>query len=237
MEVCQRCNKRQAITVIGGRKLCEHCARDEIIKRVKREIYDSKQFSFNDKVAIILDEQFRPLSTILSFIISKACYKCKLQVEEVLINADSNYINDIIWKMIIEGEKLSHKIKILPFTSDFLLTYLIYTISSNDSNYLSFAKSLVVFNNNIFFVPLYSTSVLELKGFAELKLKWKDAVFDKIYGWTLSYLKENFELFHTFHTSIQLFKKKTCKKCNAFIDSGEYCQRCNKLLTSLSPLY
>ncbi|BFH74309.1 hypothetical protein SJAV_22530 [Sulfurisphaera javensis] len=237
MEICQRCNKREAITVIGGRKLCEYCARDEIIKRVRREIYDSKQFSYNDKVAIIIEEEFGPLSALLKFIIDKACYKCKLIIDEVKVNVQKDNINDIIWNMIIEAEKLQHKIKVLPFTSDFLLSYLIYSISSQDSNYLSFAKVMTIFNNNIFFIPLYSTSINELKGFAEIKLRWRDEMFNKIYEWTLSYLQENYELFHTFHSSIKLFQGKTCKLCNAFINEGEYCQRCNKILASLSRPY
>lgn len=238
MDFCQRCNRRQAVTVIGGRKLCENCARDEIIKRVRKEIYESKQFNFNDSVLIIVDEQFSPLSTLLNFIIGKACYKCKLHVELLKIeNNNENSINDTLWKMITVGKKQPHKIKVLPFTSDFLLSYLIYSLSLNDSNYLSFTESLVIFDNSIFFIPLHSTSIQELKGFAEYKLSWKDEMFNRIYEWTISYLHENYELFHTFHTSVQLFRRKTCKYCNAFIEDGDYCQRCNSFLTSLSRPY
>ena len=237
MTLCQRCNKREAITVIGGRKLCIYCARDEIIKRVRKEIYETKQINFNDKVVIITDNQFRPIADIMKYIIEKACYKCKLEVIEKEIDTnDSNNINDAIWKLITEGIIIPQK-KILPFTSDFLLSYLIYSVSVKDSNYLSFSSPLVTFNDNVFLIPLYSTSIEELKGFAEIKIDWKDELFAKIYSWTISYLSDNYELFHAFHTSIKLFEKKKCKYCNAFIDEGDYCPRCKRILTSLSPLY
>ncbi|MBP1356950.1 MAG: hypothetical protein JZD40_00435 [Sulfolobus sp.] len=236
MVLCQRCNKREAITVIGGRKVCEYCARDEIVKRVRKEIYETKQITYNDKVVIITDEQFKPVADLLKYIIEKACYKCRLQVSQVKIEVESNNINDLIWKLITESLKIQQK-KILPFTSDFLLSYMIYSISMKDSNYLAFSSPSVAFNENIFLIPFYSTSIIELKGFAELKLMWKDESFNKIYSWVISYLNENYELFHTFYTSVKLFKKKTCKYCYAFIDEGDYCQRCKTFLTSPSPLY
>ena len=237
MVLCQRCNKREAITVIGGRKLCGYCARDEIIKRVRKELYETKQINFNDKVIIVTDNQFKPIADLMKYIIEKACYKCKLEVSKLEIDtSDSNNINDAIWKLITESIKL-HQKKILPFTSDFLLSYLIYSISVTDSNYLSFSSPLVVFNDNVFFIPFFSTSIAELKGFAEIRINWRDELFAKIYSWTISYLSENYELFHTFHTSIKLFEKKKCKYCNAFIDEGDYCQRCKRILTSLSPPY
>jgi len=237
MTLCQRCNKREAITVIGGRKLCEYCARDEIVKRVRKELYETKQINFNDKVVIITDNQFKPIADLMKFIIEKACYKCKLEVNEVEIDtSDTNNINDVIWKLIIESTTIPQK-KILPFTSDFLLSYMIYSISVKDSNYLSFSSPLVTFNDNVFIMPFFSTSVLELKGFAEIKMDWKDETFAKIYSWANSYLNDNYELFHTFYTSIKLFEKKKCKYCNAFIDEGDYCQRCKRILTSLSPPY
>mgnify|MGYP001772552941 CR=1 FL=1 len=234
MTLCQRCNKREAITIIGGRKLCIYCARDEIIKRVRKELYETRQINFNDKVVIVTDDQFKPIANLMKYIIEKSCYKCNLEVNEVEIDTnDSNNINDAIWKLIVESIIIPQK-KILPFTSDFLLSYLIYSVSVKDANYLSFSSPLVTFNNNVFIVPFFSTSVMELKGFAEIKMNWRDELFAKIYSWVTSYLSDNYELFHAFHTSIKLFEKKKCKYCNAFIDEEDYCQRCKSFLTSLS---
>jgi hypothetical protein len=240
--LCQRCNKRESLVTIGGRRLCEVCARDEIVKRIRREIHNIKLFNYSDEVAVLTKEPLDGISKVLAYIINRACYRCKLKVDVIELPADENCknINDYIWSYIIEGKKLQkYKVKVLPFFSDFFLSYMIYSISTKDFSYLSIINLVKKIDDSYFFLPLFSVPLEELKGFVEIKeLKFQDELFNTIFNWVRSELSENQELFHAYLSSLKLFGYKECKSCSAFIiDGEEYCARCKKFLASPSPPY
>ncbi|AAY80732.1 hypothetical protein [Sulfolobus acidocaldarius] len=244
MDLCQRCGKREYFTVIGGRKLCSMCGKDEIVKRVRKEMHQSKLFNYNDRVAIISPEPLQQISDIVESIIGKAFYRVNLKIEKVEISISNyNYINEYMWNLLLESKKLSdYKIKVLPFTSNFFLAYMLESISISDYSYLSLFNPYSIIDTTIIFIPLYSTPIQEIECFSKIdynKIKFKDELFNTIFDWVNQQLRENYELFHTYFNTINLFRTDNkCKNCGAYINSGqEYCERCKTYLASPSHLY
>ena len=132
-----------------------------------------------------------------------------------------------------------YKVKILPFPSNFFLAYLLYSVSTKDYSYINYVTSYKLLSDGTrFFIPLYSISLLELNAFGEIKeISFNDEIFDAIFRWVNTQLSENYELFHTFIASTSLFNSTKCKSCDALIESGEYCARCKRTLTSPFPPY
>jgi len=240
MNLCQRCNKREAKYVVGGRKLCEICARDEIVKRVRKEIHNSKMFNYNDKVAILAPNNMDQIAELLTHIIGKACYTCNLKIDKVSVQFDYQGINEYIWSLIMEAKNLKeYSVKVLPFPSNFYLAYLLYSVTMKNYSYLNYVTSSKTLNDGTkIFIPLYSIPLSELSAFGIInEISFNDDVFNLIFSWVNTQLAENYELFHTFITSTSLFNYPKCKSCDAFIESGEYCARCKRTLASPSPPY
>ncbi|MEM0091205.1 MAG: hypothetical protein QW550_01145 [Saccharolobus sp.] len=237
--LCERCNKRDTVTEVGGRKLCMICSKDEIIKRIKREFYPNKILSSNDKVLFAYPRYLHKISDILKSIIINKIYKIyKLEYFELVVEP-KNSINDEIWNLLINSKSFSEKnnIKkvILPFTSDFLMSYLIYSIIKQEFTYIGLLEFEYKINNISFLVPFYNTSILELRGFLDDKsYETKDEIFNEILKWELEALKENFELFHAFHNSRKLFQGNyKCENCGGIINSPvKYCSRCSAIFAS-----
>ncbi|MEM0015665.1 MAG: hypothetical protein QXE59_01235, partial [Saccharolobus sp.] len=155
--LCERCNKRDTVTEVGGRKLCMICSKDEIIKRIKREFYPNKILSSNDKVLFAYPRYLHKISDILKSIIINKIYKIyKLEHFELVVEP-KNSINDEIWNLLINSKSFSEKnnIKkvILPFTSDFLMSYLIYSIIKQEFTYIGLLEFEYKINNISFLVP------------------------------------------------------------------------------------
>ncbi|MEM4139342.1 MAG: hypothetical protein QW250_07405, partial [Sulfolobaceae archaeon] len=128
---------------------------------------------------------------------------------------------------------------ITPFTADFLAAYTIYSAITGEFRYSQFIDYEVIVNEKIkLYQPFYNITLSELNVIEEVKiLNTGDLLFDKIYSWILSNLKDSEELLRSFRNSSLLIKpfiSKKCKKCGANINdiNSEYCENCTTLVTS-----
>ncbi|WP_338601488.1 hypothetical protein V6M85_00230 [Sulfolobus tengchongensis] len=239
--ICERCNKREAVTVVGGRRLCSLCAKDEIIKRVKRELYPSKIISYQDKIIFAYPSYLKLISDIIkNILISKIYSKFDLEYYELQIEPQSS-ITDDIWNIIIKSRAFAEKYNIhkifLPFTADFLMAYLLYSIINQEYTYIQLIGFEYNLSNTSFLIPFYNTSLQELQGFLmnDVYFQTRDEVFNDILSWEKDMLKENYELFHAFHNSKKLFERKEyrCEGCGGIINSPvKYCERCSLVYSS-----
>ncbi len=240
--LCERCNKRDTVTTIGGRKLCSVCAKDEIVKRIKREFYPRKALVENDKIIIAYPVYLKPLSELLINIITKLYKKFNIEYLSLEIEPINN-INDEIWKLILKSkcvaEKSGIKKIILPYTSDFLMAYLIYATAKGDYTYVNLMNFEYKVNDILYLLPFYNTSLMELNGFEnmnEYRIVTMDEVFNDILEWEKSLLKDNYELFHAFQNSRKIFEEKSyrCEECGGIINSPvKRCERCSLISASL----
>jgi hypothetical protein len=240
--LCERCKKRDSIAVVGGRKLCVLCARDEIIKRIKREFYPNKVLVYREHILFAYPIYLSQISDLLKMILLDKIYKkFSLSYSELPIDPTNSIIDDI-WSIIIKSKIFSKQNNInkviLPFTADFLMAYLIYSISKGDYTYINLLDFEYKLDNILFLIPFYNTSIIELQGFInanELNLITKDELFNTIIKWETELLKDNYELFHAFHNSKKLFQEKNykCEGCGGLINSPvKYCGRCSVAFAS-----
>ncbi|BBG23838.1 hypothetical protein [Sulfuracidifex tepidarius] len=233
---CEHCKKREAITVVGGRKVCEVCARNEILKRIRRDAISKKTFSYKERVLITIPDFLKTEGDLLKALLMKACYSCKLEGEvlEVTTN-DQNGIVEKLWKVLRLSMNPSHNIRkvVLPFTADFLMAYIIYAVSTKEKDYVWLLNYKHEINGVTFVMPFFSTSQKELSGYFTHELVTGDPLFDSILKWEEGNLGENYELFHAYWNSGKILQgEKHCSFCGAYIRDGEACQRCSQLTTS-----
>lgn len=227
--ICTKCGKNQAEVLISGKYLCVHCARSEIVKRFRKELSLSKFLDREDRVVILTTENFMDVSSLIEKLIYNICKSCKLDVIIDKINEEED-INKTLWKIMIKIRETDFKKIILPFTADFFLSYLIYSISTGYMGYLELYSLVVEVYSKKIFVPFYSTPRFELLGFSEItgELKTKDAFLNEIIKWASKQFADN-EIYHTFGSSINVIKlenRKRCKICNAIIERGDCCKYC-----------
>ncbi|MCH4815007.1 MAG: hypothetical protein QXY87_04255 [Saccharolobus sp.] len=241
--MCERCNKRDAINVVGGRRLCSICSKDEITKRIKRELYPRKIIVHDDKILFAYPSYLSFIQEILRNIINKIYTRFNLQYYEINLEPQNSILDDI-WNLIIKSKQFSEKNGInkifLPFTADFLMAYLIYSITNQDYTYIQMIGLEYKVNNISFLIPFYNTSLYELQGFINNEsnaILTKDEIFNEILTWERDMLKENYELFHAFHNSKKLLetgrKDYRCEGCGGVINSPvKYCARCSLIYSS-----
>lgn len=242
--MCERCNKRNAINVVGGRRLCEICSKDEITKRIKRELYPRKIIVYKDKILFAYPSYLSFIREILKNIINKIYAKFNLQYYEITLEPQHSILDDM-WNLIVKSKRFSEENGIskifLPFTADFLMAYLIYSITNQDYTYIKMIGLEYNVNNISFLIPFYNTSLYELQGFFTNEsnniFETKDEIFNEILAWERDTLKENYELFHAFHNSKKLFETKEkeyrCEGCGGVINSPvKYCARCSLIYSS-----
>lgn len=237
--LCVKCNKNTAEIYISGKYLCKFCARDEIVKRIRRELSSTRFLDKNDAVLIIFPSFYKELPPLLSSIIGKICKECNLTFNYLEIS-DNIEINRVLWNIIIAIKNAKENKIILPFTSDFYLSYLIYSSSIGNYSYIYLYNIILKIFDKTVFIPLYNTPITELKGFSEItgELNVKDELFNQILGWARSNFTDN-EIYHSFGNSIDVIlanNKNRCLFCNAILASPDsnYCKYCSE---SFSPLY
>ncbi len=225
--LCVKCNRNPAEISISGKLLCKQCARNEIIKRVRRELSETRILSREDKVILAYPDFYEDVAKLIKDIILKICKDCKLDFEEIRIEFKNNEINYDLWKLFTNIMKSNLNKIILPFTADFFLSYMIYSISTFNYGFLSYYGLTNIFNDKILFTPLYNTPLKELKGFNEItgELITNDQLFNGILKWANAEFSDN-EIFHTFENSLTIFKSNRCKICGAYTKSAEYCEYC-----------
>ncbi|WP_148692339.1 hypothetical protein [Acidianus manzaensis] len=236
--LCVKCNKNYAEVYISGKYLCKFCSRDEIIKRVRRELSSTRFLDRNDAVLIVFPEFYKDVSYLIKNVINRICKECKINFsfEEI---SDEGDINKTLWDTVIKIKNSTENKIILPFTADFYLAYLIYSTSTRKYYYINLYDIIIhAFDKNIF-VPLYNTPLTELKGFSEVtgELNVKDELFNIILKWSKNNFSDN-EIYHSFGNSIQLIMdniKGRCNICNALLTSTDFacCEYCSKSFSHL----
>ncbi|EWG07046.1 MAG: hypothetical protein ASUL_05983 [Candidatus Aramenus sulfurataquae] len=228
--LCVKCNRFEGEVNVSGKLLCVQCARDEIVKRVRRELSSTGFLEKNDRVLIAYPTFYGNVAALIKDIVSRICKGCNLTIDEVKVEPKGD-INETLWTLFKEVFDLNYKKVILPLTADFFLSYLIYSISSLNHGFLSYYDLVTEFRGVKFFIPLFSTPLQELKGFSEItgELNTKDEVLDEILKWSHKEFQDN-EIFHTFVNSLTIFSGKRCKICGAYVrPNEEYCQYCLRL--------
>ncbi|MCY0873563.1 MAG: hypothetical protein OWQ47_01330 [Acidianus infernus] len=234
--ICTKCGKNQAEVLISGKYLCVYCARSEIVKRFRKELSLSKFLDREDKVMILTTENFMDVANLIEKLLYNICKSCKLDVLIDKIDEEED-INKTLWKLMIKIRESDFKKIILPFTADFFLSYLIYSISTGYMGYLDlYSQSIQLYSKKIF-IPFYSTPRFELLGFSEItgELKTKDAFLNEIIKWESKQFVDN-EIYHTFGKSINIIKlenRRRCKICNAIIEHGDCCKYCSESFSHL----
>jgi len=225
--LCVKCNRNPAEVSVSGKLLCKQCARNEIIKRIRRELSETRILNREDKAILIYPDFYENVAKLIKNIILKICKDCKLNFEETKVEFKDKEINYDLWRFFTNIMKLNTNKIILPFTADFFLSYMVYSISTSNYGFLSYYGLTSIFNNKIFFIPLYNTPLKELKGFNEItgELNTNDALLNEILKWSNIEFTDN-EIFHTFENSLTIFKNNRCKICGAYIRSAEYCEYC-----------
>ncbi|BDC19894.1 hypothetical protein [Acidianus sp. HS-5] len=235
--ICTKCGKNQAEVLISGKYLCTHCARSEIVKRFRKELSSSKFLDREDKVALLTTESFMDVTELIEKLLHNICKSCNLDISIYKIGEEEN-INKTLWKIMMKIREIEFKKIILPFTADFFLSYLIYSISTGNMGYLDLYSLIVDYSSKKIFIPFYSTPRFELLGFSEVtgELKTEDAFLNEIIKWASKQFTDN-EIYHTFGSSINIIRlenRRRCKICNVIIESGDYCKYCSE---SFSHLY
>ncbi|QIJ32893.1 hypothetical protein DFR86_11835 [Acidianus sulfidivorans JP7] len=236
--LCVRCNKNIAEVYISGKNLCKFCSRDEIIKRIRREISSTRFLDREDSVLIIYPDFYKEIVKLTENIINRICKECKINFSVKEISDDTD-INKLLWNISIEIKKSKENKIILPFTADFYLAYIIYSASKGKYYYINlYDITTNIFDKKIF-VPFYSTPLMELKGFNEItgELNVKDELFNSILQWSKNNFNDN-EIYHSFGNSISLIvenMKGRCKICNAILNSTDFdcCEYCSKSFSHL----
>ncbi len=234
---CEHCNKREAITVVGGRKVCEVCARNEILKRIRRDAVSTKTFTYKEKVLITIPDFLKSEGNLLKALLMKACYSCKLDGEVLEVSTkDESDIVGKLWKILrtsMETMKDRGRKVVLPFTADFLMAYVIYSVSTKQKDYVWLLNYKQEINGVVFIMPFFSTSQKELSGYLTHEIATGDSLFDSILKWEEENLGENYELFHVYWNSGKiLYGEKYCKLCGAYVTHDGLCQRCSLSTTS-----
>ncbi|MUN27968.1 hypothetical protein [Sulfuracidifex metallicus] len=230
---CEHCKKREAITTVGGRKVCDVCARNEILKRIRRDAVSRKVFDYKDKILFAEPDFLKGESELLKAILLKSCYSCNLDPYTLEIRTSGNSITDKLWEImrsvLMNATQRSIRKIVLPFTADFLMAYLIYSVSTGEKEYIWLLDYKNDFNGIEFIVPFFSTSWKELSGFMNSKTISGDNLMDLILNWERETLSENYELFHAYWNSANILKgDRRCKTCGAYVTHDDLCLRCSR---------
>lgn len=237
--LCVKCNKFPAEVYISGKYLCKACARDEIIRRIRRELSLTKFLDRNDNALIIFPEFYKDVAQLISNTLRRICKECNFNFSYLEV-ADDEDLNKVLWNVVITIKSIKEANKIiLPFTADFYLAYLVYSSTLGNYYYLYlYNLTLKIFDKNIF-VPFYETPRAELKGFSEItgELNVKDPLFNEILKWSRNSFIDN-EIFHSFGNSIDVIinnSKGKCVMCNAILMSSESscCKYCSESFSHL----
>lgn len=236
--LCVKCNKNTAEVYISGKYVCKLCARDEIIRRVRRELLITKFLNKTDTILIIFPTFYRDVVVLITNILKKICKNCNLNLSYLEISDDYD-LNKVLWSVVIAIKNARESKIILPFTADFYLAYLIYSSSMGSYYYLYLYNDILNIFNKSVFIPFYNTPITELNGFVEItgELKVKDELFNKILNWSKSNFIDN-EIYHSFGNSINMIinnNKNKCIICNALITYSEL-NCCKYCLASFSHL-
>ncbi len=233
--LCVKCNRFEGEVNVSGKLLCRQCARDEIVKRVRRELSSTGFLEKGDKVLLAYPAFYESVARLIREIVNWICKGCNITFNELRVEAKGN-VNETLWSLFTEVFNSNHKKVILPMTADFFLSYLVYSISTSNYGFLSYYDVVTEYRGVKFFIPFISTPLQELKGFSEItgELNTNDEVLDEILKWSHREFEDN-EIFHTFVNSLVIFSGNRCKICGAYVKpSEEYCRYCSRLFSQKS---
>ncbi len=239
--LCSKCGKREAIIKIDGYNLCKNCAINEINNKVRKLVNISKILENKQKVIITYLYFNDNIANILFQIVSKITAKRNLKVEMVdLSESDTTgkSISEVLWRYLINLKKIydENTAYFSSFTSDFLLTYFLYSTLTGDRAYLPLVSLIYTYAEKVtLFQPLISIPSYYLSVFGEWRIKQTgDNLFDELFNWGVKNLYDNPDLFRTFTKSLDLYlTKNRCRVCGALIPEGsKLCSRCSKILAS-----
>lgn len=223
--------------MVGGREVCEVCARNEILKRIRRDAISRKIFNYMEKVLVVTPDFQKSEGELLKALLMKACYSCKLEgIQLEVRTGEEKDVTSKLWKLLststLEAKGRGVSKVVLPFTADFLMGYMIYGISKGQMEYMWLLDYSYKVNDLVFITPFFSTSRIELSAYSLQTSVTGDPLFDSITSWEHEALKENYELFHAYWNSGKILREeKHCRLCGAFTHD-EVCQRCLQRMIS-----
>ncbi|WP_126449940.1 hypothetical protein [Sulfodiicoccus acidiphilus] len=220
--LCTKCVKREASITVGGRKLCELCANNEVTRRAYRVLLDSGAIDLKH-VTVLSSPQFSGAERVLSRLFARMGRRHSRELEVVELAAKGGSVDTLIHSFLTAKGDLV----LLPFTSDFLTAYLIYSISKGRGPiYVKLYSPYFHLRGTLFVSPMIRTSILELKGMGRVEIRTGEEEFDELHRWVLDQLAENPELLFTAPSSAKLFEgAETCQTCGATLVGG-ICPMC-----------
>ncbi|BCU68587.1 hypothetical protein HS7_20240 [Sulfolobales archaeon HS-7] len=227
---CYRCEVRESIVNLNGRKLCPICARNEINNAIRKNFLKSGLVDYESRFIILELNGLEGLSKIIEETLTKIAKKTTIYYQTFSLELSSQSVDSYIHDAIIRSLEICSKEKpngvVMPFPAEIFMYLLISSAVSRDAGYLSLYTHYTKIGSCNFCFPLHNISLLNMEIVYGVESKFPVASFTHFLIWVKESLEGNQEILHSFHKSIELFAtQRKCTRCGAFSES-DICKRC-----------